>query len=168
MRFKSDLGAKMMFTSYLRNMRIKIIRNILIILILLGIFNSNEEINNLDAYQDLPKLIEEAPYSVSDYKEDIFDCSNMCALLNDYLRNQEVNCSILIVNTGVDVDIDHCFLKCGNDYIETTEKRILSPIEKERYKTYPIKVKYDGYSNSLKEEWKEYFGEEIANKEWSY
>lgn len=158
----------MIFTSYLRNMRIKIIRNILIILILLGIFNSNEEINNLDAYQDIPKLIEEAPYSVSDYKEDIFDCSNMCALLNDYLRNQGVNCSILIVNTGVDVDIDHCFLKCGNDYIETTEKRILSPIEKERYKTYPIKVKYDGYSNSLKEEWKEYFGEEIANKEWSY
>lgn len=158
----------MIFTSYLRNMRIKIIRNILIILILLGIFNSNEEINNLDAYQDIPKLIEEAPYSVSDYKEDIFDCSNMCALLNDYLRNQGVNCSILVVNTGVDVDIDHCFLKCGNDYIETTEKRILSPIEKERYKTYPIKVKYDGYSNSLKEEWKEYFGEEIANKEWSY
>jgi hypothetical protein len=166
MSFKRDLGAKMIFTSYLRNMRIKIIRNILIILILLGIFNSNEEINNLDAYQDIPKLIEEAPYSVSDYKEDIFDCSNMCALLNDYLRNQGVNCSILVVNTGVSVD--HCFLKCGNDYIETTEKRILSPIEKERYKTYPIKVKYDGYSNSLKEEWKEYFGEEIANKEWSY
>jgi len=166
MSFKRDLGAKMIFISYLRNMRIKIIRNILIILILLGIFNSNEEINNLDAYQDIPKLIEEAPYSVSDYKEDIFDCSNMCALLNDYLRNQRVNCSILVVNTGVSVD--HCFLICGNYYIETTEKRILSLIEKEKYKTYPVKLKYEGYSYYLKEEWIEYFGEEIANREWNY
>ncbi len=149
-------------------MRIKIIRNILIILIVLGIFNSNEEINNLDAYQDLPKLIEEAPYSVSDYKEDIFDCSNMCAFLNDYLRNQGVKCSIFIVNTGVSVDIDHCFLKCGNYYIETTEKRILSSIEEEIYDTYPVKLRYEGYSDSLKEEWIEYFGEEIANREWGY
>jgi hypothetical protein len=60
-----------------------------------------------------------APYSTLDYEEDEFDCSNMAALLGDWLELQKWNTTI------VRTPGKHAWIEvCGKKYVEPTSKNI--------------------------------------------
>jgi hypothetical protein len=80
--------------------------------------------------QSLVQLIDDvrdAPYDVKDYKLHVFDCSNMSALMIDYLTEKGYSVKLIVV---VAPKFSHAFVLViidGNDYyVESTSKRVFT------------------------------------------
>ncbi len=56
----------------------------------------DRELPTLKMMKELTELLENAPYQISDYSDDVFDCSNESALLHDFLTAHGYNCTIAI------------------------------------------------------------------------
>lgn len=76
----------------------------------------------------LQKDVLSAPYSIWDYKEDEFDCSNMALLLADWLELRGWDMDI-IVGDGPNATAGHVWIeeKETGKYIETTKKTVFLP-----------------------------------------
>jgi hypothetical protein len=79
----------------------------------------------------LQKTIDECPYKTSEYKLNKFDCSNMTAMLGDWLKYYNYNVRYCMGEQGT---LGHIWLVIDDDiYVESTIKYI---VNKETYKQF--------------------------------
>lgn len=105
----------------------------------------------------------QAPYSIRDYEEDEFDCSNMAALLTDNLDQKGWNATI---RAGYGKKYGHAWVEVNGKCVESTAKLLwFSSIHD---LTYPKEQeKFDNSSQSYQNDCLKY-GADFAEEEWDY
>lgn len=113
------------------------------------------QVQALSEIERLQQDVSALPYDISDYKENIFDCSNMAVLSWEFL-NAKWNATILrgIRKNNFNKSIVHSWVEVGEYCIEVTKKEVIFGDENKDYydKKYPRQYRY----NSSEELW-QYF-----------
>jgi len=95
------------------------LKKIFIIFLFIFLFGGIVYANDTDLVK-LKKDIDNAPYVAADYKEDIFDCSNMSNLLDDWLEQKGYDTKIILLPSHAMVLVNYEIL------IEATDKFIVN------------------------------------------
>jgi len=72
---------------------------------------------------EFKRIINECPYSIEEYKKDVFDCSNMASMLDDWLELHGYESWIVIWNT-IDGSSGHAMLLVNGHLVEPTTKTL--------------------------------------------
>ena len=108
----------------------------------------------------LEKDVQEAPYCITDYEKGEFDCSNMAALLSDYLEFKGWNTTI------VRAPDRHAWIKVNDKLVEPTSKRIFFAGLTYNFR-YPDTIKYND-SREVRQHCSEIWNCSIAEREYGY
>ena len=69
-------------------------------------------------------VIETCPYNISDYEEDVFDCSNMADYQYDWLESHGYN-PVFVVGELSSYDTWHVWIEVNDTWVESTTKEII-------------------------------------------
>ena len=113
-----------------------------------------------DEYERLVCWVKSAPYNTTDYKAGVFDCSNMAALLHDWLEDHGYDIKIVLGYsynhahtwllagklTGMVVSQHYRHYKVDGYWIEPTSKKVMPELPDFYYERYKHIGFYDDYS----------------------
>lgn len=81
-------------------------------------------VNSNDYLTKLRTIIQECPYSVDEYEEGVFDCSNMANMMDDWLEHHGYECWIVRWRKANPLEAGHAMVLVNGQLVETTRKSI--------------------------------------------
>lgn len=94
-----------------------------------------------DSLLELERKINECPYSIEEYEENVFDCSNMASMLDDWLELYGYE-SWIVIWKKIDASPGHAMLLVNGHLVEPTTKMLRSSLmdmaSEQKYSNQPM------------------------------
>lgn len=114
--------------------------------------------------QRLQEAILACPYSITEYRENVFDCSNMANMLDDWLEEKYGYETYIMIFQGEN-GVGHTLVVANGRFIEPTSKSLIFTFRKETYSNllaFGI-IMIDDVERLI-----DFYGESLWMQEWSY
>jgi len=113
--------------------------------------------------QTLEQAITSCPYSRSEYEKDVFDCSNMANMMDDWLEEEYGYETFIVSWRSVDIIGGHAMVIVNGRFVEPTTKSIVWTFRTELYANLSTSVTIIDDAERLPN-----YGTEDWLREWSY